>query len=404
MEKNLNIKYSASQFFYFTLFASMFAFASVFLLDKGFNNTTIGLTLSLMSLATIVFQTGIADYLDKNKNLKLQDAISIVILIVMASSVILFFLDSPFLLLFLVVLSFALTQATTPLINSMAFLYTVDGIRINYGFARGMGSLAYAIVTVLLGTVLEYIGASYLPVFYFFFASMTLVSVRLYQLPDEYQVQEKSRDKELEASSKIIESDKNIIEFAKKYKRLVLMMLGVVFLFFGHVLINNFFIQVITPIGGSSQTMGIAIFIGTILELPAMMNFNQLARRIPVHQLLKISTVFFLAKHLLTFLAPNLFVIYLAQALQIGAFSIAYPALVEYTQLEVSQEDLVKGQSLLASAIALSNILSSFSGGILLDQIGVSRTLFIAVLTTVAGLIIIFLTVNDQSKNGLLEE
>ena len=209
--------------------------------------------------------------------------------------------------------------------------------------------------------------------------------------------QEATRDY-TEAGKELHESNKNMLEFAKSYKRLFVMMLGIVSLFFGHVFINNFFIQVIRPIGGTSRTMGIAIFIGTILELPAMLNFARLAKRIPVHQLLKISAVFFFAKHLLTFLAPNLWVIYFAQALQIGAFSIAYPALVEYSQLAVAPEDLVKGQSLLASAIALSNILSSFSGGILLDKFGVSITLFIAVLLTVVGLVIVFLTVEDQRK------
>lgn len=399
MEKKLNIKYAASQFSYFTLFASMFAFASIFLLDKGFDNTTIGLTLSLMSLATIGLQMGIADYLDKNKDLKLQDAISVIILIVMMASFALFFLEGPFLILFLVVLSFSLTQATTPLLNSMAFLYSKFGIRINYGFARGMGSLAYALVTVALGSLLEFIGAGYLPLFYLLFAFLSLISVRSYQLPVEYQFEMEAERNYPRDSKEVMKSDKNVFEFVKEYQRLLLLMLGVVFLFFGHVLINNFFIQVITPIGGTSRTMGIAIFIGTILELPAMLNFDKLAKRIPVHQLIKISAVFFFAKHLFTFLAPNLFVIYFAQALQIGAFSVAYPALVEYTQLAVSQEDLVKGQSLLASAIALSSILSSFSGGILLDSIGVSKTLFIAVLTTITGLVIIFLTVENQSNN-----
>lgn len=400
MDKKLNIKYSASQFSYFTLFASMFAFASVFLLDKGFDNTTIGLTLSIMSLATIALQMGIADYLDKNKYLKLQDVISVIILIVMMASFALFFLDGSFLILFLVVLSFSLTQATTPLLNSMAFLYSDFGIRINYGFARGMGSLAYALITVMLGSLLEIISAGYLPLFYLFFAFLSLISVRSFQLPADYQFELEAERNYSSTSKKVIKSDKNIMEFVKEYKRLLLLMLGIVFLFFGHVLINNFFIQVITPIGGTSRTMGIAIFIGTILELPAMLNFNKLAKIIPVHQLIKISAVFFFAKHLFTFLAPNLFVVYFAQALQIGAFSVAYPALVEYTQLAVSQEDLVKGQSLLASAIALSSILASFSGGILLDSIGVSKTLFIGVLTTITGLVIIFLTVENQSKNS----
>ena len=40
-----------------------------------------------------------------------------------------------------------------------------------------------------------------------------------------------------------------------------------------------------------------------------------------------------------------MFVIYIAQFLQIGAFSVIYPALVEYINSIVDLKDLVKGQS-----------------------------------------------------------
>lgn len=398
MRKELNRKYTLSQFLYFTLFGTMVAFASVFLLGKGFDNTTIGLTLSLMSIATIGIQSAIANYLDKNKEVKLQEMINFILVIIMLGSASLFFVKNPFFILLLFILIFSLVYVATPLLNSMAFLYTDDGIWINYGFARGMGSLAYALVTAILGFVFDRISSDFLPVFYILFAFLTFLAVRSYQLPREYQLA--ASEKKAEKLKEPVESDKNIVEFAKAYKKLFILMFGVVLLFFGHVLINNFFIQVIQPIGGDNRTMGIAVFIGAIVELPAMLQFNPLKNKIAIHHLLKISALFFLLKHFLTFLAPNLWIVYLAQFLQIGAFAIAYPALVEYTQLAVSKKDLVKGQSLLASAIALSNILSSFSGGVLLDQIGVSKTLFVAVITTVLGLLFVFLSVEKQSEKS----
>ncbi|MDN6161387.1 MAG: MFS transporter [Atopostipes sp.] len=402
MRKKLNIKYSLGMFSHFTLFGTMVAFLSVFLLGKGFDNTKIGLTLSLIGIATIGVQTVLAAFLDKNKTIKLQDTISSLLMIIIIGSVFLFFLKEQLFILLLVVLVFSFVYAVEPLLNSMAFLYSDFGIRINYGFARGMGSLAFAVITALLGIVFEKISSHYLPLFYILFSFLTILAVRSYQLPLDYQVEERKTDVKEEESESVEESDKNMLEFAKEYKRLFLMMFGVVLLFFGHVLINNFFIQVITPIGGNNQTMGIAVFIGAIVELPAMLQFEQLAKKIPIHRLLKISAIVFLLKHFLTFLASNLWVIYLAQFLQIAAFAIAYPALVEYIQLAVSKKDLVKGQSLLASAIAFSNILSSFSGGILLDHIGVSKTLFVAVLTTLVGLILVFFTVVDQTENRRL--
>lgn len=402
MKKELDIKYSLSNFFYFTMFGSMFAFASVFLLDKGFDNTTIGLTLGLTSISSVSLQTFLGNYVDKHKHIKLQDVMSRVILAIMGGAALLYFLESGWIILLLVIISFALTQALTPLLNSMAFLYDDFGVQVNYGFARGIGSLAYALVTVMLGFVVERTSPSYLPLFYLLFGLLLLASIRSYTLSDADHEQLEVEQSAKKRTKKQVVSDKTFIDFIKEYQNLVFLMLGIVFLFYGHIIINNFFIQVITPIGGTSRTMGIAIFIGTILELPAMMNFNRLANRIPVHRLLKISAAFFLAKHLLTYLAPSLPVIYLAQALQIGAFSVAYPALVQYTQTVIASEDLVKGQSLLASAIGLSNIIASLTGGVLLDKIGASNTLFIAVVTTVIGLIIVFVTVEDHSQDAVV--
>ncbi|MDN6730655.1 MAG: MFS transporter [Atopostipes suicloacalis] len=401
MRKKLNIKYALSQFSHFTLFGSMVAFLSVFLLGKGFDNTTIGLTLSIIGIVTIIIQTLLGDFLDKNKDIRLQDMISFLLAVIIIGSSVLYFFTNQFFIMAFIVLVFSIVYAIEPLQNSMAFLYNDFGIRVNYGFARGMGSLAFAMTTALLGSVFEVISSDFLPLFYAFFAFLSILAVRSYRLPVDEQPEElASVKKEKEAAA--LESDKNMLEFAQSYKKLFVMMFGVVLLFFGHVLINNFFIQIITPIGGSSQTMGIAVFIGAIVELPAMLQFERLAEKVPIHRLLKISAVFFLLKHFLTFLAPNLWLIYLAQFLQIAAFAIAYPALVEYTQLVVSKKDLVKGQSLLASAIALSNILSSFSGGVLLDSIGVSKTLFVAVITTVGGLLLVFFAVEDQSKKSQL--
>ena len=402
MQKELNLKYSGSNFFYFTMFGTMFAFVSVFLLDKGFDNTTIGLTLGVTSMSSVSLQTFLGNYVDKHKHIKLQDVMSLVTIVIMGAAALLFFLESGWVILLLVVLSFSLTQSLTPLLNSMAFLYDEFGIQVNYGFARGIGSLAYALVTIVLGFILERTSPSNLPIFYLLFGTLLLLSIRSYTLSDaDHQELEVERTIQ-RRTKKTVVSDKTFIDFIKEYQKLVLLMFGVVFLFYGHVIINNFFIQVITPIGGTSRTMGIAIFIGTILELPAMMNFNRLASRIPVHRLLKISAVFFFLKHLLTFLAPSLPVIYLAQAVQIGAFSVAYPALVQYTQTVISSEDLVKGQSLLASSIGLSSIIASFTGGILLDKIGVSNTLFIAVITTIIGLIIVFVTVENHSQEPVI--
>ena len=403
MTRRLNIKYIASQFFYFSMFASMIAFVSVYLLHKGFDNTTIGTVLSMMSLLTIGIQTLLANYIDKNKEVQLQDVISILSLGVVIGSIVLYFMPIDLAILILTTLLLAIGQALLTFVNSLAFIYEKFGIHINYGVARGMGSFAYAMMTLFLGQVVKATTPDILPLFYSIFSLLLLFSVRAYSLPsaDKVIVEDEGEQKPLIKKGAV---EQSVFSFFLKYSRLVLLMGGVVFLFFGHTIINNFFIQVISPIGGDSGVMGTAVFIAAIVELPAMMYFEQLSKKISIDRLLKISAIFFLIKHLLTYLAPNIFVIYLAQFLQIGAYSVVYPALVEYINLIVDLEDLVKGQSLLTTAIALSSVFASFLGGILLDNVGVSQTLLIGVLTTIVGLVIVFVTVENPQKHEIKSE
>lgn len=403
MTRRLNIKYIMSQFFYFSMFASMIAFVSVYLLHKGFDNTTIGTVLSMMSLLTIGIQTLLANYIDKNKEVQLQDVISILSLGVVIGSIVLYFMPIDLAILILTTLLLAIGQALLTFVNSLAFIYEKFGIHINYGVARGMGSFAYAMMTLFLGQVVKATTPDILPLFYSIFSLLLLFSVRAYSLPsaDKVIVEDEGEQEPLIKKGAV---EQSVFSFFLKYSRLVLLMGGVVFLFFGHTIINNFFIQVISPIGGDSGVMGTAVFIAAIVELPAMMYFEQLSKKISIDRLLKISAIFFLIKHLLTYLAPNIFVIYLAQFLQIGAYSVVYPALVEYINLIVDLEDLVKGQSLLTTAIALSSVFASFLGGILLDNVGVSQTLFIGVLTTIVGLVIVFVTVENPQKHVIKSE
>lgn len=395
MLKKLNIRYMLSNFFYFSMFASMMAFVSVYLLHKGFDNATIGTVLSVTSISAIVFQSWLANFVDKRKNLQVQDVLSFIIAVIIIGSLALYFMPIEIGIIILVVIIFALAQSMSALLNSLAFVYERFGITINYGVGRGMGSAAYAITTMLLGHFVEATTPNVLPLFYTTFALLLLVSIRSYFLPEDQQVIVEEIEEPLAEQVAI---EQTFFEFISKYKRLVFLMVGIVFLFFAHTLINNFFIQIITPIGGDSGAMGTAIFIGAIVELPAMMNFNRIAERISVSRLLKIAAVFFVGKHALTFIAPNMFIVYLAQFLQFGAFALAYPALVEYINSVVDLKDLVKGQSLLTVAMALSSVFASFLGGVLLDNIGINNTLLLGVATTIIGMLIVFLTVEDTTE------
>lgn len=390
------------QFVYYALFSIVFSFASVYLLGRGFNNTRIGFILSIVSVSSIVIQIVLANLIDRYQKIEIRDVLSLVALTMMIGGILLLVFPFDFMIIPLVIIIYSLMQSSTPLLNSLAYRYEAIDLHINYGFSRGIGSLAFALATVVVGYLVDFTSSDILPVFYVVFAFLVFWMLRKYTLPAAEE-QAFMQANEASASSRPVKTEQNMTQFIQSYRKLSLVMVGIFFLFLGHLFINNFFIQVLTPIGGDSGTLGVAIFIATVLEIPIMMNYNRIASRIRVDRLLKIAAFFFLLKHLLTFLAPSVAVVYLAQILQIGAYSLAYPALVDYTSKVVAAEDLVKGQALLATATATSSVFANLAGGFLIDQLGVSMTLLMTVVASGIGLAIVFYAVEDLSKKEIVK-
>lgn len=396
MQQKLNRAFSGSMIFYFAMFSVMFSFVSVYLLSKGFENTTIGTVLSITGILSIFVQTAVADFLDKHPSIRLQNTVSIYTIFIIPLSLLLYLAPANFMMLLLIILIFSLAQSSETLLNALAFVFERFGVHINYGIARGMGSLSFAVGTLLIGFIVEATTPNILPLFYVLFAVGLLLCIRAYRHPKEEEFHGVIYPDDPESSKDVEATDTTLTGFLKRNKRLVILMFGLSGFLFTHSVINNFFIQIITPIGGNNASMGLALFLGAIVELPAMFNYDKIERKIPVHQLLIISGVFYLIKHVLTYLAPNMTVIYIAQVFQIGAFALMYPAAVSYIRSAVAKKDLIKGQSLFTTSMAVGSVAGSFLGGILLDQMGVSFTLFIGIIATTIGVAIVLISLEKQ--------
>lgn len=385
--KGLDLKYAIIQAFYFMAFCSMMGYASVFLLNKGFSNGEIGIVLSLSSVAAVVAQPMLASFIDKNQKIALKTIISIAVTIVIGSSIVLYFMKDPsIILLALVILIFTIFSTLQPLMNSLAFSFEKRGYEINFGLARGIGSVAYAVTSMILGFVLEKNNPDVLPLFYVAFSVGVLLFVYTFSLPKSATViVEEKQEEEIPQLS--------LGQFVSKYKMFMLFLAGTVCLFFDHTLINNFFIQVITNVGGSSGDMGTAIFLAAMVELPTMALFVKMKERIDCAMLLKISGVFFSLKHIITFFAGSVSLIYVAQAMQIAAYALFIPASVYYVTQLVEKGDMIKGQALVTGAITLSGVFASFLGGIMLDSIGANTMLLIGTVVSIIGTLILFVSV-----------
>ena len=389
--KSLNIKYMASQIFYFGAFAAMMGYASVYLLYKGFSNSTIGIILSLCSILAVFMQPALASFADNHKNIEIRKIINTIVAIAIILSVALLVIPTNQTLIFILIVAiFSLETTIMPLINTLAFIFEKYGIQINFGIARGLGSVAYALTSMALGYIVEWFSPDLLPICYVVFNALLFIVVHLFVLPKNAQIVNADEESETEAE---VQENVSLLKFAIKYKKFIVFLLGFVLVYFAHTIINNFFIQIVTNVGGNSSDMGNAVFLAAMLELPTMAYFTKLSQKVNCGTLIKASIVLFLAKHAITYLATNMVMIYIAQVLQMGAYALFIPASVYYVNCKVDNKDIVKGQSFVTTSMTMSGVFANIIGGILLDAVGVSEVLLIGVILSLIGAVIVLFTV-----------
>lgn len=390
--KSLNMKYVASQIFYFATFAAMMGYASVFLLHKGFSNSTIGIILSLCNILAVFMQPALATFADKNKNIEIRKIVTTIVGIAIVLSAILLVIPNNQAIIFILVVSiFSLMTTVMPLMNTLAFVFEKYGITINYGLARGLGSVAYAIASMILGHAVDAFSPDLLPVCYVVFNAFLFIVVYGYVLPKGEQIEVKVDEKE---SDEVVTSDnEGLLQFAGKYKKFIVFLLGFVFVYFAHTIINNFFIQIINNVGGNSSDMGNAVFLAAMLELPTMAYFTKLSHKVNCGTLIKISIFLFLVKHVITYFAVDMTMIYIAQAFQMGAYALFIPASVYYVNCKIAPQDMVKGQSFVTTSMTVAGVFGNLIGGILLDTVGVSHVLLISAILSLVGAIIVAMSV-----------
>ena len=399
--KSLNIKYVASQVFYFATFAAMMGYASVYLLHKGFSNSTIGIILSLCNILAVFMQPALATFADKNQKIEIRKIITTIVAIAIALSAILLVVPSNQAIIFILIVSiFSLMTTIMPLMNTLAFVFEKYGIQVNYGLARGLGSVAYAVASMVLGHAVDAFSPDLLPVCYVVFNALLFIVVHGYVLPKSEQIEvavETNDEDEVAVETndedEVAVNNEGLLRFAGKYKKFIVFLLGFVFVYFAHTIINNFFIQIITNVGGNSSDMGNAVFLAAMLELPTMAYFTKLSKKVNCGTLIKISIILFLVKHVITYFADGMTMIYIAQAFQMGAYALFIPASVYYVNCKIAPQDMVKGQSFVTTSMTVAGVFGNLIGGMLLDSVGVSQVLLISAVLSLIGAVIVVMSV-----------
>lgn len=186
----------------------------------------------------------------------------------------------------------------------------------------------------------------------------------------------------------------SVAVFFVRYKWYCLSLLGVMLLAMFHAMTENYLIEVMGQLGGDSGSVGVALFIATVAEMPVLVWFDRVRRYIRDDLLLKLAGLSFLLKSVLLFFAPSVSSVYLIQILQATSYAFLSPTQLYYANRKVDQADMVKGQAFITASYTLGCAAGNFAGGQLLEFFNVATLLAAGIVMAAAGTLVLFFTVN----------
>ena len=381
--KNLTVFYAFIQGLYWMNFAAIMGYSGYYLLAKDFSNTEIGIIIAVAGIISAILQPVLASYADHPQSPSLKKLMQLLLLLQLIFGILLLFVQIPTVIGLLYGCSIALLQILTPFISALGMESINQGNNLNFGLARGMGSVAYAGLSYVLGIVTSWTGASAVPIFVMLITLSLTGVVALFPFT---KVVASTAPKSQAASN-----SSNPLVFFRKYKRFSLVLLGCIFIYVSHVLLNNFTYQIIESKGGGSAQMGTATAIAAMCELPTLFLFSFIVRKIRCDILLRISGIFYAIKAIGSLLAPNVLTYYSVQTLQMLGWGLMTVVSVYYVNIIMEKEDVIKGQAYFTMTYTLGSVAAAFIGGALIDISGVNAMLIFSVISVVIGAIIVFL-------------
>ncbi|MBO4338114.1 MAG: MFS transporter [Lachnospiraceae bacterium] len=379
------LRYTLLNAAYFVAFCSLHAYAAVYLLANGFNNTEVGILLAAANIVSAVLQPLIGGIIDKPGYLTNRRFILFSVAAIFAGSLILMLVPGNKMIIFAVYAFIYMIQfAYQPVMTALCFEYQKAGCDIYYGLARGLGSASFAFSAMFIGRIVEKSGVTIL--LWVNMAAMLLSAIVIFTF---IKPEGKAESEETEDITKA-DAHNSFSAFVHTYPAFTLFLVAVICFFFAHNMINDFMIQIIRNLGGNETELGYANFLQAILELPVMAMIGLVLKKISADRLLLISGAAFLIKILILVFAGSMPVMYLSQSVQLFAYAVFIPAGAYYVSSTMEELDQVKGQAFITSAITIGGVFSNLISGIILDHSGIKTMLLTGSAVCAIGVLIGF--------------
>lgn len=266
---------------------------------------------------------------------------------------------------------YCITFVMLPVLNSFSFFYENRGISVNYGVARGCGSMSFAVCSIILGFLMAKFGTFVVPLGYGLL-SMALFAIIL-SMPTL---------KGTVSTSPIQNNSLNL----SKFPAFLMMLIGLCLVMLFHNMLMTYFIYAIEHVGGDSSHLGMALGIAAFLEIPILFLYTRIKGNTPSKYFLTASGVFFFVKAALFLFAQSVTMIYLIQTLQIVSYGLMAAARVYYVDEIVGKKYETTGQAYMAATETVGVVLGSIIGGFLMQGFGIGSVLWGGAIASLIGM------------------
>lgn len=375
-QSNITVQYSLIQAYFWMAFAAVSGFASLFLLDAGFTSAQVGMLIAAANLLSAAIQPVVAALADRPGAPSARRFVIYLSVLAAVNVVGLMFCSGKLLIGLIYGCAITLLQTNTGLVNAMGVL---GARRPNFGVARGMGSVGYAVMAFGLGFAADWLGVQAIPVAALFCAAALMMTAARYP---EYK----------NTGTRNQSAADSPLAFFHRYPRYALALAGLVLVFTSHNFLTSFTYQIVVTKGGGSGEMGTSMAVAAMVELPPMFFFMTLLKWRKSHFWFRLSGFFFTLRILGTLLCSSVLGFYAVQIFQMMGWGLISVCSAYYINLIMEPEDAVKGQAYYTVSITVGNVLGALLGGWLIDQLGVPAMLTAGTVLGLTGSAIIMLS------------
>lgn len=357
---------------FFAGFSLMRSFISVFLADRGFSYTQIGIISFFYMLSSAAIQPFIAPFLDRFPKLTLRRFMQVCCLVTLLTCGLLMIVPRKlgFYLPVYVVNAFSQISMTSVL-NALCLQYINRGVSLDLGIARGTGSVCYALMTSLLGTMIARWGSS-----------ITLPGNCLIQLGEiallGFLPEPSLYGSETETAAEETEPSDRLGVFLRGNKIFSVFLISNIFIFFAHSLQNVYMPAIAEQFDAGTETVGLILGLAAILEIIPMALYQPLSRKISPLIILCFAGIGFSLKILCATLAKSVSMLAVSASMQLIAYaSFAIPSTFFANQITAPRNHVL-AQCLLIMSNEIGFTLCGLIGGVVLDYGNIRQMLWAA--------------------------